>query len=92
MIVDGFLKYKWSENIRKRSQDLEPLYHDVGQFYFYNVRAFLNDYNSQWGGAASKLKTIPMLTDEIEVQDIDNLSDWELAEIKYGILKNKDRV
>lgn len=88
IVVDGLLQYKWKENINKRSQDLEPLYHDVGQFYFYAVDAFLNEYNSQGGGQAG-LKAIPMLIDEIEVQDIDNLSDWELAEIKYRMLREK---
>lgn len=32
---------KWPENMAKRSQDLEPLYHDCGQFYCLNVERFL---------------------------------------------------
>lgn len=90
VVVDGFLQYKWRENINKRSQDLEPLYHDAGQFYIYDVHAFLNDYESQIGGGS--LRTIPMLIDELEVQDIDNLSDWELAETKYSILRDKGKL
>ena len=28
-------------------------------------------------------RTIPLICDEMEVQDIDNLEDWKIAEIKY---------
>lgn len=74
IVQDGFLQYKWPENIRKRSQDLEPYYHDVGQFYFWNTEKFIKGKIS---------KTLPFILDDLEVQDIDNLSDWQLAEIKY---------
>lgn len=90
VITDGFLQYKWSENVNARSQDLEPLYHDVGQFYFYREAPFVVSNKSQGGGYS--LRTIPMLMDETEVQDIDNLSDWELAELKYRILHKQEEI
>lgn len=31
---------------------------------------------------------IPMVLSELEVQDIDNESDWTLAEIKYKMMNN----
>ena len=77
IINAGFLKYKWSENINARSQDLEPLYHDVGQYYFWKVNKFLD-------GSIEKI--IPYVLDELQVQDIDNLDDWKLAEMKYKLL------
>jgi hypothetical protein len=30
----------------------------------------------------------PVIIDNIGVQDIDNLNDWELAEMKYKIINN----
>ena len=31
---------------------------------------------------------LPMIVDEMEVQDIDNESDWKIAEIKYKAMKD----
>ena len=28
-------------------------------------------------------RTAPLIMDEMEVQDIDNMDDWNIAEIKY---------
>ena len=83
-VVDnkGVLVYKWPENAPKRSQDLEPFYHDSGQFYFHKVKSFFDIDN--------KNKTvIPYVLSELEVQDIDNLDDWQLAEIKYKMVQQK---
>lgn len=74
---DGLLSYKCPENAQTRSQDLEPLYHDAGQFYFWKVDKFANGMIK---------KTIPFILSDLEVQDIDNLSDWKLAELKYRVL------
>ncbi len=75
---NGFLKYCYPEYVNIRSQDLEPLYHDVGQFYWYNIeRCFLTDNNN--------LSTGTIIMPENEVQDIDNESDWSLAEMKYSL-------
>ena len=30
----------------------------------------------------------PIIVDEMEVQDIDNETDWKIAEIKYNIMIN----
>ena len=89
IMKDGFLEYKWPENYRRRSQDLEAFYHDAGQFYFYRTAQFMNSYTNIGGG---NYRSIPILTDEIEVQDIDNLSDWELAETKYRFLIEREKL
>ncbi len=76
VIRDGCLEYQYPEHRLTRSQDLEPIYHDCGQFYVYRVAPFLD-------AAAGSGKLIPLPTPEEETQDIDNLSDWVLAEMKY---------
>lgn len=83
VLENGFLKYKWSQYIRSRSQDLEAFYHDAGQFYFYLTNSFIRK---------EEIKAIPIFMDSIEVQDIGNLSDWKLAEIKYRILNERNGV
>jgi N-acylneuraminate cytidylyltransferase len=67
----------YPENRLKRSQDLEPAYHDAGQFYFFKIKKFLetkNLYSENCRG---------VLLDELDAQDIDNEDDWKLAEFKY---------
>ena len=79
----NYIEYKWKEYVRSRSQDLEPYYHDAGQFYFIRTRAMLEQRT------LIPKKTAPYILSEMEVQDIDTMSDWELAENKYKIMKNK---
>lgn len=77
---EGNLVYKWPENQSKRSQDLEPFYHDVGQFYFYNARVFYDEKKpTDFLSKAYELS-------DLEVQDIDNIEDWKIAEIKYKLM------
>ena len=76
VIRDGGLVYQYPEYEFSRSQDLEPVYHDCGQFYFYRT----DIYRGLEKGTGRK---IPMIMPEEETQDIDNISDWLLAEIKY---------
>ena len=81
VLNDGYLQFKWPEYALARSQDLEPFFHDAGQFYFMRTESFL---------AQKKLvmeKTIPLEMDEMEVQDIDNEVDWKLAEVKFRMMK-----
>ena len=80
---ENYLEYKWPENKNKRSQDLEPLYHDAGQFYFHKASVF-DDDNTQ------NSKIIPFELEETEVQDIDNITDWHLAELKYKFLHGEN--
>lgn len=72
---------KWPENMAKRSQDLESLYHDCGQFYCLNVERFLQQ-KVIWMEHA-----VPIIQEERYVQDIDTLEDWALAEMKYKLLQ-----
>tara|TARA_B110000503_G_scaffold37528_1_gene61361 strand:- start:738 stop:1451 length:714 start_codon:yes stop_codon:yes gene_type:complete len=62
------------KNFRTRSQDLEEVWHDAGQFY--------------WGKAAAWLAMLPIFSSDsrpvslpsYRVQDIDTLEDWQRAE------------
>ena len=77
------IAYKWPENALKRSQDLEPFYHDAGQFYFAKVDAFTREKTLVLHN------TLSFVLDEMEVQDIDNQEDWKIAEIKYKFMQSK---
>lgn len=78
---NGHIGYKWPQYATARSQDLETLYHDCGQFYACRTDAFLR------GKTTDVDNMIPMIMDETEVQDIDNLSDWKIAELKYKLME-----
>lgn len=80
LIEDGQLKYNEPEYSDRRSQDLNPIYHDCGQFYFCRTKVF------QKHDSLVTPRTCPMIMDELETQDIDNPSDWKLAEIKYKMM------
>lgn len=74
---EGELRMKWPEHAKTRSQDLEPYYHDCGQFYCCRTEPFL-EYKT-----TDLPHMVPMIMSELEVQDIDNPDDWEIAELKY---------
>jgi N-acylneuraminate cytidylyltransferase len=80
VIEDGRLVFKYPEYLVARSQDLEKHYHDAGQFYVFKTKAFKETGNLMKGNI------IPMVLDEMEVQDIDTQHDWELAQVKYKLL------
>lgn len=74
---DGRASWWQPQYAQSRSQDLVTVYHDAGQFYFFGVEGFLESRSLI--GRDSKMLLVP----ETEVQDIDNPTDWELAEMKY---------
>lgn len=72
---NGFVSMKWKEYAKTRSQDLEPMYHDSGTFYWHKIEPW----------TANERKSGGIVMDESRVQDIDNDSDWQLAEMKYRL-------
>lgn len=80
VIREGKVSFQSPENMFVRSQDLESIYHDCGQFYSLNVKQFLEQKRILMDS------TIPYIMSELEVQDIDNETDWLLAELKYKIM------
>ena len=78
--VDGKIRMVSPEYKNARSQDLEPIYHDAGQFYFSRTAPFVES-RTFWGK-----NTAGLVLSELEVQDLDTLTDWTLAEMKYELL------
>ncbi len=78
---DRFIVFQHQENANIRSQDLETIYHDAGQFYICYTNVFLEHQS------LILPRTIPYIIPETEVQDIDNESDWQIAELKYKYAK-----
>jgi pseudaminic acid cytidylyltransferase len=79
IIENGQLVRKWPEYKYTRSQDLEPWYHDAGQFYIGNIECLLK--NGMSNGV-----NIPYIMEEIRVQDIDTEEDWKIAEMKFRLI------
>lgn len=79
----GFMRYKYPEYSRARSQDLEKQYHDAGQFYMYHAQKYLELHGQVTEGV------MPIVVSELEVQDIDNEDDWEIAELKYQLMETR---
>lgn len=76
----GFVERQFPEYATARSQDLPKIYHDCGQFYACRTDAFLA------AGTTDVERLLPLVLTELEVQDIDTMEDWELAELKYRML------
>lgn len=77
----GAIEPVWPENIPKRSQDLEPLFHDAGQFYWGRTGAFKGSLPI----FASHSRAV--LLPRHRVQDIDDEDDWTRAEWLYRAWK-----
>lgn len=81
ILKEGRLVFEYPEYLDSRSQDLEPHYHDVGQFYVFRTKRFQSNRKLMVGDI------LPMVISELEVQDIDNQTDWEIAEMKYRLMQ-----
>lgn len=82
IIDNDKLNMKYMENAEKRSQDFEKIYHDAGQFYLVQMKGYWDNNGRIYRGIT------PIIVDEMEVQDIDNETDWKIAEIKYNFMIN----
>ncbi len=80
IIENELVSMKWPENLKARSQDLPKSYHDAGQLYWMN-RSIYKNKKTLWTD-----HTGVVVLSEMEVQDIDTLSDWKLAELKYKLM------
>lgn len=80
--IDGSVEAIYPENISARSQDLEDVYHDAGQFYWGTADAFLNDIEVYSSGS------VPVVLPRYLVQDIDTLEDWHCAELMFAALRD----
>ena len=83
-IQQNKLVLNWPEYVNARSQDLPLYYHDAGQFYCFKVNEFLKEKKM------FREEMIPLIMPESEVQDIDSVHDWVLAEMKYSLMKEQE--
>lgn len=77
---NGRLQLMYRDFQETRSQDLEPIFHDAGQYYLAKVPYFMK--YRRFYSETPLAQEIP----ESEVQDIDTLEDWKIAEMKYCML------
>jgi pseudaminic acid cytidylyltransferase len=80
---DGGIKFLWPENELKRSQDFPEVYHDAGQFYWFDSKEFLK-HKSLYDPNA-----LPFIIPRYLVCDIDTADDWETAEVMFEACKKK---
>jgi N-acylneuraminate cytidylyltransferase len=76
---DNKLRWQSPENAQARSQDLTPLYHDVGQFYFFKTEKLIKNRS------ILTENTNGIVISEMDAHDIDTEEDWQVAEFKYRI-------
>ena len=81
MNLEGQVQYNSSEYALTRSQDLEEMFHDAGQFYWMRVTEILK-YRKVVTENSGGIEIT-----ELEAQDIDSEVDWKLAELKFNLLK-----
>ena len=76
------VSFYYPEYALTRSQDLEKCYHDAGQFYFMNIQKCLDENKIITSNSGF------IIINRMEAQDIDDLTDWKLAELKYEMLQS----
>ncbi len=79
LIRDGKVVRREPEYELSRSQDLEPVYHDAGQFYLFETEPFSTRRTLMSDNCGA------IVFSELGVQDLDTLTDWALAEMKYQL-------
>lgn len=82
-IQDGKIKMRNPEFYQSRSQDLEKIYFDAGQFYCCNIKTFLKNAKIYMENS------YPIIVDNMQAQDIDNELDWKMAEMKFVLNKRR---
>lgn len=81
---NGCICFAHEEYAKTRSQDLEPMYHDAGQFCCFRTELFLTKHT------LVTENTRGIVCPESEVQDIDTFEDWHLAELKYKMMRERE--
>lgn len=82
ILVNKQINFKNPENINLRTQDLKEYYHDAGQFYWLKNKSIEKNKSLLNGKVGS------IIIDESLTHDIDNETDWLIAETKYRVIKN----
>jgi pseudaminic acid cytidylyltransferase len=82
-LLDGTTRPFFPEHVATRTQDLEPAYHDAGQFYWGARQAWLEGLDVHTHGRT-------LVLPEWRVVDIDTPADWERAEAIARALVSQD--
>lgn len=82
---DFAVSMNFPEFEKSRSQDLIHSYYDAGQFYWFYPNKMMELNNKNVFGTNKGA----IVLDDIEVQDIDQMDDWEIAEFKHAYLMQK---
>lgn len=77
----GTVKMFWPKYYHTRAQDLQPTYLDTNQFYFLTTASLLEQKTLY------PKKLLPLFIPAAEGQDINTEADWQLAELKFRLLK-----
>ena len=75
----------WKEHLNSRSQDLEPRFHDSGQFYWVKTRTIIKERKLYTDNSSA------IMVSSLRAQDIDTDMDWKLAELKYKLMLNDQK-
>lgn len=81
---DGALAPLHPEHRLTRSQDLPPVFHDAGQFYWGRAEAWLE--RRPIFGLASRIVELPPW----RTQDIDTEEDWDMAERLFALTNSRN--
>lgn len=76
-IKNNRLKFQYPEYEKYRTQELDPLYHDCGQFYWLRTQKLLEEKT------IFLENTVSFIIPESEARDIDTDEDWKIGEILY---------
>jgi N-acylneuraminate cytidylyltransferase len=79
---DGRLSMFQDEVFHTRSQDLEPAYHDAGQFYWGKAEAWMSA-DTLFGA-----RSVALIRPASCVQDIDTPGDWQHAEALFRVTQD----
>ncbi|MFD3293593.1 pseudaminic acid cytidylyltransferase [Aquirufa sp. KTFRIE-69F] len=79
---NSYLSFNWDEFEDSRSQDLPQVFHDAGQWYWIKTKSLFTH------NKIITPFTRGLLLSSLEVQDIDNIHDWKIAELKYEYLQS----
>lgn len=83
LLPEGGVEMFEPQHRSTRSQDLEPAYHDAGQFYWGTAQAFLDDLPT------FAPHSLAYVLPAYRVQDIDTEEDWRRAEWLYRALQEE---
>jgi len=78
LTAEGEIEAFYPEQRHTRSQDLEPAWHDAGQFYWGRASAFVDEI------PLFSHASLPLILPRHQVQDIDTEEDWQRAELMFA--------